>query len=170
MSRKKQANLNQTRNVKEKQDLKLPEDIVFEIKGCFNQYNGENRGGLNRHETKSILTNFGFHGLTSREIDEQLARDFEVDYGKQLFTLNELMDIIKKKWFNFGGRVTECEDIYKIFDKKNKGTIGSNDIKAVFHQYLDFTISDQDIMEFINEVGEEGTISYEDFATKMGYQ
>jgi len=72
---------------------------MFEIKSCFNQYNGDSKGGLNRHETKSILTNFGFHGLTSKEIDELLAKDFDIDHYKQLFTLNEIVEIIKKKWY-----------------------------------------------------------------------
>jgi len=79
------------------------------------------------------------------------------------------MEIIKKKWFSFGGRLTECEDIYRIFDKKGKGNIGLGDIKSVFSQYLDFPISEQDILEFISEVGEDGVISYEDFSVKMGY-
>ncbi len=41
-----------------------------------------------------------------------------------------------------------------------------NDIKSVFHQYLDFTISDQDIIDFINEAGSNGQISFDDYATK----
>jgi len=168
MKKKAQA-INQPRNPKEKLDQKLPEDMIFEIKDCFNQYGGDTRGGLNRHEAKSILTNFGFHGLTSKEIDEHLAKDFEIDYQKQLFTLNETLDIIRKKWFLYNGRLTECEDIFRIFDKKGKGQIGLNEIKSVFAQYLDFTISDSDIMEFIGEVGKEGAISDEDFASKMGY-
>jgi Ca2+-binding EF-hand superfamily protein len=49
---------------------------------------------------------------------------------------------------------------------REKGSIGLHEIKTVFHQYLDFTISDQDIMEFISEIGSDGAISFEEFATK----
>ncbi len=53
------------------------------------------------------------------------------------------------------------------YDHRGKGAIGLNEIKAVFAQYLDFTISDQDINEFIQELGEDGNaVSFEDFAAK----
>jgi len=53
------------------------------------------------------------------------------------------------------------------YDNRGKGAIGLNEIKAVFAQYLDFTISDQDILEFIQELGEDGnTVNFEDFAAK----
>jgi Ca2+-binding EF-hand superfamily protein len=41
--------------------------------------------------------------------------------------------------------------MFNLFDKKERGLIGINEIKNVFNQYLDINISDADIMEFIEE-------------------
>ena len=42
-------------------------------------------------------------------------------------------------------------EMFNLFDKKQKGLVGLNEIKSVFNQYLDIGISDADIEEFIQE-------------------
>ena len=56
-------------------------------------------------------------------------------------------------------------------NNRDKGSIGLNEIKSAFHQYLDFQISDQDILEFLEEVGSnhDGNASVIDFKTKYFY-
>jgi len=39
--------------------------------------------------------------------------------------------------------------LFTLFDRKERGLVGLNDIKSVFNQYLDINISDNDILEFI---------------------
>jgi Ca2+-binding EF-hand superfamily protein len=41
--------------------------------------------------------------------------------------------------------------MFALFDRKEKGLVGLNEIKSVFNQYLDINISDNDILEFIEE-------------------
>jgi len=39
--------------------------------------------------------------------------------------------------------------MFGLFDRKEKGLVGINEIRSVFNQYLDINISDNDILEFI---------------------
>lgn len=50
--------------------------------------------------------------------------------------------------------------------------MGLNDIKSVFNQYLDINISDNDILEFIEEADgdKDGYLNQSEFFTKLGYQ
>lgn len=47
-----------------------------------------------------------------------------------------------------------------------------NDIKGVFNQYLDINISDNDILEFIEEADgdKDGYLNQNEFFAKLGYQ
>jgi hypothetical protein len=63
--------------------------------------------------------------------------------------LSEVIDLITKKWFFGRGREEEALDMFTLFDRKERGLVGINEIKNVFNQYLDINISDNDILEFI---------------------
>ena len=70
--------------------------------------------------------------------------------------------------------------MFKLFDKRyntiilllklsrEKGSIGLNEIKQTFQDFLDFTISDSDISEFIQQTTttDDSAISFKDLATK----
>ncbi len=45
--------------------------------------------------------------------------------------------------------------MFALFDRKEKGVVGLNEIKNIFSQYLDIVISDADIMEFIEEADQD---------------
>lgn len=79
-----------------KTDYKLPDDILFEIKDCFDFYDAEKSGRVNRTNFKSILANFGFQGRSSKEIEEELKD--EVDPNKQYFYLSEIEAVITRRW------------------------------------------------------------------------
>ena len=76
--------------------------------------------------------------------------------------------MIHKKWFDGRGREDEAMDMFALFDRKEKGLIGLNEIKQVFNQYLDIVISDNDIMEFIEEADsdKDGFLNQQDFFAK----
>ena len=61
--------------------------------------------------------------------------------------------------------------MFNLFDKKERGLIGINEIKNVFNQYLDINISDADIMEFIEEadLDKDGYLNQQEFFSKLGY-
>ena len=80
--------------------------------------------------------------------------------------------MITKKWFFGRGMEEEAVDLFTLFDKKERGMVGLNDIKSVFNQYLDINISDNDILEFIEEadIDKDGYLNQAEFFTKLGYQ
>ena len=41
--------------------------------------------------------------------------------------------------------------MFKVFDRKDKNSIGLNEFKTVFHQFLDIHIGDEDVLEYIEE-------------------
>jgi bifunctional N-acetylglucosamine-1-phosphate-uridyltransferase/glucosamine-1-phosphate-acetyltransferase GlmU-like protein len=48
-------------------------------------------------QLKSILTNFGFHAMSGREMDEELL-SLDVRSNQNDFYLNDVINIITKKW------------------------------------------------------------------------
>ena len=72
--------------------------------------------------------------------------------------------MIGNHWSNGGGKQKEFNEIFAIFDKKNRNAISGMDIRQVFDQYLDIQINDDDIAEFVQELDtdEDGLISYAD--------
>lgn len=58
--------------------------------------------------------------------------------------------------------------MFTLFDRKEKGLIGLAEIKQVFNQYLDIVISDNDILEFIEEadLDKDGYLNQQEFFTK----
>lgn len=59
-------------------------------------------------------------------------------------------------------------DMFALFDRKEKGLVGLAEIKQVFNQYLDIVISDNDILEFIEEADtdKDGYLNQQDFFAK----
>jgi Ca2+-binding EF-hand superfamily protein len=62
--------------------------------------------------------------------------------------------------------------MFALFDRKERGLVGINEIKSVFNQYLDINISDNDILEFIEEadLDKDGYLNQQEFFAKLGYQ
>lgn len=58
--------------------------------------------------------------------------------------------------------------MFALFDRKEKGLVGINEIKSVFNQYLDINISDNDILEFIEEadMDKDGYLNQAEFFAK----
>ena len=59
--------------------------------------------------------------------------------------------------------------MFALFDRKEKGLIGLTEIKQVFNQYLDIVISDNDIVEFIEDADsdKDGFLNQQDFFSKQ---
>lgn len=66
------------------------------------------------------------------------------------------------------GKDAEADEIYKIFDRKDKNAVGLNEIRQVFHQFLDIQISDEDILEYIEEcdLNNDGVLDKNEFCLK----
>jgi Ca2+-binding EF-hand superfamily protein len=67
------------------------------------------------------------------------------------------------------GKEAEADEIYKIFDRKDKNSVALNEIRHVFHQFLDIQISDEDILEYIEEcdLNNDGVLDKNEFCLKF---
>lgn len=107
--------------------------------------------------------------MNGKQIEDEISNQFE---NKQTFSLSDVVEMITKKWFYGKGREEEAFDLFTLFDRKQRGLVGLNDIKGVFNQYLDINISDNDILEFIEEADgdKDGYLNQNEFFGKLGYQ
>lgn len=143
----------------------LPLTQDNEIKDAFKFYDPENTGSINRKQLRSILGNFGFTKMNGKEIEDEIIA---LHNDKDTFSLSDVQDMVIKKWFDDHGREDEALDMFALFDKKEKGLIGVGEIRQVFNQYLDIVISDNDIMEFIEEadLDKDGYLNQQEFFSK----
>ena len=58
--------------------------------------------------------------------------------------------------------------MFQIFDRRDKGAIGLAEIRQTFNQFLDVSICDKDIMNFIGEADtdNDGHLDKKDFFNK----
>lgn len=87
-----------------------------EVKDAFCFYETDKSGSINRTQLRSILGNFAFTSMNVKEIEEEIRKDY--NQTKTSFNLEEVMNIISKKWFLNGGREQEANEIFKLFDRK----------------------------------------------------
>ena len=50
----------------------LPIDMLNDLEECFNHYDEDRTGIIPDHLFKNILTNFGFHKMGPRDIENEL--------------------------------------------------------------------------------------------------
>lgn len=62
------------------------------------------------------MGNFAFTSMNVKDIEEEIRKDYIPT--KASFTLEEVLNIISKKWFLNGGREQEATEIFKLFDRK----------------------------------------------------
>ena len=107
--------------------------------------------------------------MNGKEIEDEISNHHD---NKETFSLSDVVEMITKKWFFGKGREEEAFDLFTLFDRKERSLVGLNDIKNVFNQYLDIHISDNDILEFIEEADgdKDGYLNQNEFFTKLGYQ
>lgn len=103
--------------------------------------------------------------MTKKEIDDELKKN-DIDPNKRTqVDFDSVRLAISYRW-NKGGREDEARDCFRLFDKRDKGYITSNDLKQVLPNYLEFPVSDAEISELIVECDPNGTgnIAFRDFA------
>lgn len=86
--------------------------------------------------------------MNGKQIEDEIT---SLHGDKDSFSLPDTEEMIQRKWFDGRGKEDEAMDMFTLFDRKQKGLVGLAEIKQVFNQYLDIVISDNDILEFIEE-------------------
>ena len=174
---KKKTVLHPNSSKKTKQNSRdLSELMKNDIQESFQFFDKKQTGYITRDNLKSMMGNFGWQQLNGKEMEDVIFMAFDADNQqssakKDKFTYPSVYEFIKKRYLEQGEIENEYSEMFKIFDKKGRGQIGIQEIRAVFDQYLDIQIADSEIEEFIAEMdgNEDGLIDFGELGIKMGY-
>ena len=71
----------ETSNLKP-QSLQLPSDMVTDLQDAFDFYDKDNERFISMSHFRNILTNFGFHNLSTKEVNDE-CRKHDPDFLKR---------------------------------------------------------------------------------------
>ena len=141
------------------QKFPLPGDVSSDLTDAFNFYDKEESGHISMLHFKNILKNFGFHAKTLQAEQEELRKN-DPDILRRTGVDKDAVNVfIGYRWAK-GGKTEEAKECFQLFDKKDRGSINANDIKPILSNFLDFTVTPQDVEDFIQMCGcdENGNI------------
>ena len=88
--------------------------------------------------------------MSKKEIDDELRKN-EFDPNKRTqVDFDTVRLAVAYRWIK-GGKDEEAKECFKLFDKRDKGYVTSNDLKSVLPNYLEFPVTDAEIQELISE-------------------
>ena len=98
-------------------------------------------------------------------MDDELRRH-EIDLNKRsAFDYETTKNVVAYRWMKGGGKDEEAKDCFRLFDRRDRGFVGSNDIKNVIGNYLEFPVTDVEVNELVEFADNQrnGQISVKDF-------
>jgi Ca2+-binding EF-hand superfamily protein len=144
---------------KKKQTLpstRLPAVVVSstqldDLKDAFNFFDQGKTGSVSLGQLKSLMQIFGMGGCTRREVDAYLAEAFDTS-AKTLFTFNDVLKAVSGKW-TAGGRENEFKQLYRIFDRKDKGFASPSEVRSALTSHLGPLIEEGEAQELLELAG-----------------
>ena len=133
----------------------LPTDILSDLMDSF-EYFAKGQELISRNDFESIIHNFGFNRIQSQsEKQSQLTKIDPLYYDRTGFDRDFLKDVVTHHWFKANGQYEEVVAAFSVFDRHGKG-IKQTDLKAIFAEYLDHPVTDQDINDIMEECDKNG--------------
>ena len=134
----------------------LPNDIVSDLMDSF-EYFAKGQDLISRNDFESIIHNFGFNSIQSQSEKQNLLTKMDSEYQDRTgFTRDFLKDVVTYHWNKGNGMYEEVMSAFNVFDRHSKG-IKQSDLKAVFAEYLDHPVTDQDIADIMEECDKQGS-------------
>ncbi len=146
------------------QQYPVPGDVIADLTDAFAFYDKENSGLITMVHFRNILQNFGFHNLSKKEIDDELKRA-DPEFLKKKFVDYDTVKLVIGYRYQKGGKDEEARECFHLFDKRDKNFINAQEIKYVLSNQLEFPISDQDVVDFMEVVdpNNNGNVNFRDF-------
>ena len=162
--RSTEVNLARPNNPDYETKFPLPSDTLADLQDAFNYYDKEELGYVTMPQFKNILQNFGFHNKQLKDQQEELRRTDADILRRTGVDEAACRAFVGYRW-NKGGKNEEASECYKLFDKKDRGSINAGDLKGILNNYLDFPVTQQDIEDFIQMCGDDGhgNVKYKEF-------
>ncbi len=138
---------------------------MADLQDAFAFYDKEETGYISMAHFRNILHNFGFHRMAKKEIDDELKRADSQFLSRTSVDFDTVKFVIGYRWAK-GGKDEEAREAFKLFDKRERNYITTNEIKSVLSNYLEFPVSEQDINDFMSECDPNltGQVAYRDFS------
>ncbi|OMJ86341.1 hypothetical protein SteCoe_12192 [Stentor coeruleus] len=124
------------------QNIQLPERVITDIKDAFTYLDPEDKGFITVNQLKALLQYIA-GGVYARKDLERAMKDIG---DSSTVDLKDAERIAYNVWLETGYE-QESKDLFKIFDKKDKGTTTMEDIKNVLQSRIAVPVLDEDIDE-----------------------
>ena len=129
-------------------DVPLPERVIIDIKDSFAYFDPENTGRITISQLKALLQYIA--GVVYARKDLEMAIK---DIGdNKTVELKDAERIAYNVWLD-AGYEQETKDMFKIFDRKDKGTTNIDEIRNVLQTRIVVPVLDEDIDELMKLLG-----------------
>ena len=145
----------------------MSSDLCNDLQDAFDFYDEGSKGYISQAQFRNILQNFGYHAMGVRDANEELKKLDTQVLQRNAFDLNFVKEVIafrQYKGTKESGRDEEARECFRLFDKYEKNMINFQNIKTQLGAHLEFSVTENEIHEFMEFVGHDnGWITYKDF-------
>ena len=102
------------------QALQLNGDIISDLQDAFQFYDKDDQKCITMVHFRNILTNFGFHNLSPKEVNDEI-RKHDPDFIKRThFQYDFLQYCVAYRYIKQHGDKEEASECFRLFDKRDK--------------------------------------------------
>ena len=116
--------------------------MLSDLQDAFALYDKEGLDCISIAQLKNILHNFGFSKLSQKDYNEEM-RKLDSDFSKRTgCDLAFVKFAVFHRWVIKSGYRDEAAACFQLFDKRDRGFVNAQDLKAVFADYLKFPVTE----------------------------
>eukprot|EP01059_Diplonema_ambulator_P027940 TRINITY_DN46623_c0_g1_i1.p2 TRINITY_DN46623_c0_g1~~TRINITY_DN46623_c0_g1_i1.p2 ORF type:complete len:162 (+),score=58.40 TRINITY_DN46623_c0_g1_i1:92-577(+) len=132
-----------------------------DIKECFNLYDTDGSGYLDKEEVRFALRSLGWEQVSDKDVNEFMSAADASNDGK--ISLDEFESVMKQKMLESGSDA-EIQHMFKVFDFDRNGRIGVKDLERIAEK-VNAGLTTQQVSELINwgDFDQDGQLNYEEF-------
>jgi Ca2+-binding EF-hand superfamily protein len=116
--------------------------VIIDIKDAFAFFDPLNTGFITVSQLKTLLQYIAGGSYARKDLERVLK---EIGDSPTV-ELKEAEKIAYGVWIDTGFE-QEAKDVFRLFDKKDKGVTSMEEVKNVLHSRIDLPITDEDIEE-----------------------
>ena len=140
--------------------INVPKSILEDLRETFDHFDPNKTGAISIRHFHTIIRIFAKRSTTQINVENEIEDIIE---SKQA-TWNDVLNLVSKI-YRQGAFNDEAQDLFRVFDKKDKGVVCTKDIKEALENELKVPLSEQDISDLMLMLGADAgdKISFDDF-------
>ena len=128
--------------------VQVPERVIMDIKAAFAYFDPENTGRITVSQLKALLQYIAGGVYARKDLEKAM-----IDIGdSHTVELKDAERIACDVWGDAGYQ-QETKDMFKLFDRKDKGTTSMEEIRSVLQSRIVVPVLDEDIEELMKLLG-----------------